>query len=366
MRILAVTGVHVPSAGGGEHSFFETLTFLESIGAEIRVITAPSKRRSGKWAKWCYEAPLLAPEAEIAQHMAEWRPNIIFTQMIWSDIILDNHRANRTPVVYFARNAGGNLDLSPGRETSPDLVVSNSEDTRRALRERWGCDSFVLYPVVLDTRFCYKRNDERSLYLMVNPLLIKGGDVFRQIAILRPSLNFAAIYGWEQFRVGELPHDAWSPSIIVMLRRARRRSTVSMPSFVKLDDIKNITILPVTDEIESVFHNTRVVLVPSRWREALCRTIVEAAACGVPSIASASGGISEGPILQSLLLPADARPSDWVRLIDHLKDPADWAAASEEVMTKYQAYRYNVCHQLKAFHQKLNELCTNAGTFGHS
>ena len=355
-RILVVTGAYVPSAGGAEYSLHETLQYLRSLGFQVRVITASCKRRDKLRFDNIVVAPLEAPGEVIRRQVATWMPDIIFTQLLWSDWILSHKRILGIPVVYFARNVGGNLDLSPGRHESPDLIVANCEDTRRSIKSEWGCDSLVLHPVVLDARFCYQDAEPRHLHFMLNPLLIKGGDQFCRVAEARPQLKFATIFGWDQYRLGPSSNASWDPKVVKILEKARNKKITTMPTYANLNHISNISVLALTENMHEVYARLRVLLLPSRWREAVSRVLVEAAACGVPSIVSLGGGVSEGPYLEEYALPPSAKVGDWVCLLDKLQNEFEWSQASERIQEKYNHYRCRLVKELNTLAHELTRL----------
>lgn len=354
---MAVTGTHVPAAGGAEQSFHEMLSWFTDHGWEVLLVTTMPRRRPPSMNYRVVYAPLESPISDIDRHVAEFKPDIMFCQMIWSEEVLQRKWSYGVPVVYFARNTRSNLDLGPGADWSPDMVVANSHDTKKVLDAQWGCDCFVLHPVVLDDRYEPSNELPREYHLLVNPLVIKGGQQLREMARLRPNLRFAVIYGWEQFRLSDDADADWDPRIVRKLEAALRKTITSMPDYAQFDDLANVDVLPVSDYMADIYRRIRVLLLPSRWREALGRTVVEAAACGVPAIAANVGGVREGPVLPAYLLDADASVSDWTGKADQLGLDDEWAMASSCVREAYLSYRERLLTELWEIGTRIARMC---------
>lgn len=358
MRILVVTGTYAPASGGAENSLAETLGYLGEIGHEIVIVTRGSNYRAQKDVEprivQCRNRRELA--FVLGDLVDSVRPDVVFTQLLWSDYVLENKQKYGVRVVYFARNTSSDLDISPGHRKSPELVVANSRDTKRFLDRKWGCDSAVIYPVVRDRRFSPVLCKDRRFHFMTNPVEFKGGGIFLKIAKLRPGLQFGTVCGWHQFRTGDSPEDGWNQEMIQELGLSLNKKNMKMPAFVKFDGVANVRILPVTNRMDRLFRRVRVVLLPSVWREPLSRTVVEAAACGVPPIVSDVGGVLEGPHVPELVVPKGADVDEWLDRIDDLQGEESWQTASKRIRAEYEKYRKENAVQLREFCEKLSDM----------
>ncbi len=110
---------------------------------------------------------------------------------------------------------------------------------------------------------------------MVNPCRLKGIDIFKALATALPDIAFAAVPTW-----GTTPSDLAS-----------------------LKAIPNVQILPPSNDIDRIFEQTRVLLMPSLWLECFGLTAVEAQLRGIPVIASDLGGLPEAMFDTGFLIP---------------------------------------------------------------
>src|ERR1043166_5467207 len=69
--------------------------------------------------------------------------------------------------------------------------------------------------------------------------------------------------------------------------------------------LSDIQVLDPVDDIDEVFTQTRVALVPSLWAEARSRIILEAMVRGIPVLASNVGGLAEAMLGMDYLLPVN-------------------------------------------------------------
>lgn len=120
-------------------------------------------------------------------------------------------------------------------------------------------------------------NFDKGYVAMVNPCAYKGISIFLELARSFPELSFAAIPTW-----GTTSDDMKA-----------------------LRELKNVRIFDPVDDMNKLFCQTRVMLVPSLWAEAKSRTIVEAMLRGIPVLASDVGGNPEAKLGVEYVLPVN-------------------------------------------------------------
>jgi glycosyltransferase involved in cell wall biosynthesis len=110
---------------------------------------------------------------------------------------------------------------------------------------------------------------------MINACAVKGNSIFCELARQLPQLEFTAVASW-----------GTTDSDLAQLHR-----------------LPNIRVLQPVDDIAQVFAQTRVLVVPSLWAEALGRVITEAMLHGIPVLAADVGGTREAHLGVDYLLP---------------------------------------------------------------
>jgi glycosyltransferase involved in cell wall biosynthesis len=118
--------------------------------------------------------------------------------------------------------------------------------------------------------------------LMINPVPAKGARLVKALARRLPERRFTLVEGW------------WDTS----------------DEFTGLDNVRYVG---RTDEMDRLYRNHRLLLVPSVVEDAFPRVIIEAGLAGLPAIGSDRGGIAEAIEDGGLVIMSD--------------DVADWAAA---------------------------------------
>jgi glycosyltransferase involved in cell wall biosynthesis len=193
-----------------------------------------------------------------------------------------------------------------------DLVVSNSRFLQHALRTGAGLDSHVVPPFI-DTPAAETPGPPgtRDRIAFVGLDRWKGAALALELADALPDRRFL-------FLAGARP----SPDLVA---QAGRRP--------------NVTRLDWTPEMRPVFDRTRLLLMPSLWEEPFGRLPVEAGARGIPTLASARGGLPESVGEGGLLLPPDAGLAAWTRAIRDFDDEARYADASAAARAHAATFR---------------------------
>ena len=145
--------------------------------------------------------------------------------------------------------------------------------------QRWGQLNTVRLPKFLQK---HRHADhlghyDNSFIMFINASKIKGLPIFVQLAQHFPSEKFAAVRGW-----------------------ATTSSDVS-----ELKQRKNVTVLEPREDVDEIFSQTRLLLVPSLWGEAFGMVAFEAMIRGIPVLASNIGGLPEAKLNVDYLLPVN-------------------------------------------------------------
>ena len=172
---------------------------------------------------------------------------------------------------------------------------------------------------------------DQGYVTMINPCAVKGIAIFLALARQMPQVPFAAVASW-----GTTSQDR-----------------------AALAELPNVRLLEPHDEIDRIFAQTRVLLVPSLWDEAFGRVAVEAMLRGIPVLASDLGGLREASLGASLLLPVRPITQFDERLDENLlpelivpeQDIGPWHAALARLLTDRAAYEQQATTGRAAAHQ---------------
>lgn len=194
------------------------------------------------------------------------------------------------PVVHIVHNDHQLRYHAVGPETCA-LAVFNSRWL--AARTPHTVPSVVCHPPVLGRDY-HGDHDPKGLVTLVNLSPEKGAQTLYDLAVMNPHRRFAGVVG----------------SYGNQIRR-------HMP---------NVELIEPTPRIDDVYRRTRVLIVPSSY-ESWGRVAAEAAAHGIPVIASDTPGLRECLAGAGRYLPQDADASRWSSTLAELDDPAAYQQA---------------------------------------
>jgi glycosyltransferase involved in cell wall biosynthesis len=160
------------------------------------------------------------------------------------------------------------------RRTGGIITVSNY---MRDYIKRWsGLDSTVLYlPSYGPGPFTHFHNFDSGYVTMVNPCVYKGISILLPLARSLPEVKFAAVPFW-----GTTQQD--------------RAALMELP---------NVTFLKPVVNLDDLFKQTKVLLVPSLWGEAFPQVVGDAMLRGIPVMASNAGGLPETKLGVDYVIP---------------------------------------------------------------
>ncbi|EFM09438.1 glycosyl transferase group 1 [Paenibacillus curdlanolyticus YK9] len=157
-----------------------------------------------------------------------------------------------------------------------DGIVSVSNYLQDYTRVYGGLDSKVIYfPSYGEGPFPYLGSFDNPYITVINPSAIKGFSIFIGLARAMPHLSFAAVPTW----------------------------ATSVEELDEMKSLPNITILKPAENINDIYKQTKVFLMPSLWGESFGQVVTEAMLRGIPVIASRIGGIPEAKMGIDYLLP---------------------------------------------------------------
>jgi glycosyltransferase involved in cell wall biosynthesis len=196
-------------------------------------------------------------------------------------------------------------------------VIFPSEYSRRYYRRTVGLDGPVIPdPIRLDRVIAEDREPKYATF--INPQPEKGAAVFARIAL-------------------ELGRRRPEIPLLVVEGRGKADGLAGLP--VDLSGLTNLHRMANTPDPRDFYRVSRVILMPSLWRESLGRVPIEAMANGVPVLASDRGALPEtlgdaGFVLTiperctptSGIVPTAQEVAPWVAVIERLWDDPEFEA----------------------------------------
>lgn len=157
-------------------------------------------------------------------------------------------------------------------------IISVSEYLKGYFLTHAGLDSTVIYfPSYGPGPFPYLADFDNKYITVINPSAIKGLSIFIGLARQMPHLQFAAVPTW---------------------------ATMD-EEIEEMRSVSNITIIKPAENINDIYKQTKVFLMPSLWGESFGQVIFEAMLRGIPVIASHVGGIPEAKLHLDHILPVN-------------------------------------------------------------
>jgi glycosyltransferase involved in cell wall biosynthesis len=182
----------------------------------------------------------------------------------------------------------------------------------------------ILLPAFIDLSRAQSTSPKRRTFItMFNPLEHKGGFLFKSIAECMPDRKFAVVPGWWSLRDKNGTFD------VELIKRAvesqGRIYDGWLPREPEFGSLDNVTVFPPTDTVSDIFDQTRILLVPSLWKEQFGRVIFEAAANGAAVVTSDIISLRENAGDSTMFVEDYRRVGAWIDAIKGLDDPVWYA-----------------------------------------
>jgi glycosyltransferase involved in cell wall biosynthesis len=330
----------VPRSAAGHERF--TVYHFHQGGLPVSVLDHPDARP--------YQPPTAAVGrtflALLEQVLEKFRPDVVLTYggywLAPEVIARAKRRGARVVFVLY------NFAYDAAEVFRPvDAVLVPSEFSRVYYRRTLGLEATAL-PCVMDwSRVRCERVDGRYV-TFVNPQPIKGVAWFARIA-------------------HEL--DRRRPDIPLLVKEGRGRADWLARLGLDLSGLTNLHRMGHTPDPRDFYRVTRLLLMPSLWRESFGRVAAESCINGIPVLASRRGALAEtlaeaGFLFdipatdgeESVRVPEAAEVAPWVETTERLWDDPDLyererqrclraaeAWRPERLLAKYQAYFRRVC-----------------------
>jgi glycosyltransferase involved in cell wall biosynthesis len=188
--------------------------------------------------------------------------------------------------------------------------------------QQWGglSSSLIPFPVYGEPPFPRCGSFTGGLIIIINPSAIKGISLFLEMARQLPDLEFGAVPTWG---TGEAD------------RAAMQR-------------LKNVRVMAAAENVDEIYRETRILVVPSLWAEAFGQVVVEAMLRGIPVVASDSGGLVEAKLGVDYVVPVrqiqryeqrfDEQGKSLVKPIIPEQEANGWISALRELSESRERY----------------------------
>jgi len=238
----------------------------------------------------------------VEKTIVEFKPHVVFAQLNQAREILALAKRSGCRTALYVLDVDNNENFR-ALESEPDVIFAVSDFTRRELSRRFGKKSHVLYPLLDFDRYRTRRREE--VVTMINPVPVKGLEIALALAESLPQQQFLFVEGWSTH-----------PAIVERIGR-----------------LPNATYMSKQIDMRTVYGRTRVLIVPSQWREAFGRVVVEAQASGIPVVASRTGGLPEAVGQGGILIDEYSNPVRWLSALQGLlKDRSVYQDLSEKAI----------------------------------
>jgi glycosyltransferase involved in cell wall biosynthesis len=297
MRILLTSNAsHDPARGGSTRSNLIWLEHLASSGHDCLVVCSALESASDsalsvqKGVRILSVKDLVRRRAILTEQIQSFHPDFVLvsSEDLSHLLLREAYGAAPDGLVYLAHTPQfypfGPASWNPDKKAADIVrraraIVAIGSHMQGYIRESLGCDAIVIHPPIYgDPPFARFGSFDQGWVLMINPCVVKGIEIFIELAQAFPQLPFGALKGW-----GTTHED-----------------------LLALASLPNVTVIESVANIEEVLSRSRLLLAPSLWYEGFGLIATEAMLRGLPVIASDSGGLAEAKQGTGFVVPVRA------------------------------------------------------------
>ena len=349
VKILAFVRAYIPTHNAGaETTLHDILRSFVQMGWEVNVLL--SKRElDGATAPYQIDGVCVTPHdpydktrfnRDVSQH------DLIIAHLETAERAAYVCRGMRKPLIQVVHNTKWQTEgyLSEGCDLAiyntvwvashhesaakePFIRVASAGDDFRPNKIEWRArrqsqwDSVIVHPMINPDEYRAEDGDHDHITL-INLFANKGPDVFYEMAARFPNYKFLAVVG------GYGDQD---------IREAH-----------------NVEILPNTADMRPVYAKTKLLLMPSSY-ESFGRVAIEAAASGIPTIASPTPGLLEALGPEGTY--ADPTEYDeWEAQITRIMKPRAYGKAKKHALSRSDYWAEQVPIEKEQLVQKVLEI----------
>lgn len=291
MKILCVSGTFQGAIGGAELTLRELVTaFSKKLKWEILVVTSKSEVGGEKPNEYLRILEVEHEErcSALANAIKSFKPNVIFTQLMWSDVALEIGSELEIPVIYRVCVTPIQVDFKRFR---PSDIITSSPQVSSYIKDEYGMASTPIYPFIEKKRILFKPEDYLGKYVtLINPIPKKGALLFEKIVKKLPLVDFAVVPVWQHLKS---KNGGFNKSLIKAMTESLGKKGAVPPSEVDFHGYNNVTYLQPNLQASELYKLVSVLCVPSIWEEPFGRVAIEAGLNGIPVISSGNGALQD-------------------------------------------------------------------------
>ena len=295
MNILLSVHLYPPKHNcGAEYMLHNIVKYLQSRNHNIRVLLHQANHYKITNNYNFDGVDVFPPNANLIEGMFRWA-DAVFTHLDYTRWTIGAAHMYKKPVFHLIHNSHPYPEIIDAKKQH---IIYNSEWLKDLLQ--YNFPNFVVTPPI-DWRKYDTNTSTGDKITLINLNENKGGKVFAEIAKALPNKQFLGVYG------------SYDPQLV--------------------QNLHNVTYLPNTPDIMSVYRQTRILLMPSEY-ESWGMTATEAMCSGIPVICTETPGLKENCGKAGIYVKDRKDVKAWVKAIEALDDENAYAAASRKAKAR--------------------------------
>lgn len=280
---------------GAEYMIHNINKYLISRGHYVRVLLHQANHYKITNNYTFDGVDVFPPNANLIEGMFRWA-DAVFTHLDYTRWTIGAAQMYKKPVFHLIHNSHPYPEIIDAKH--PQHIIYNSLWLKDLLQ--YNFSNFVVTPPI-DWRKYDINTSTGDKITLINLNENKGGKVFAEIAKALPNKQFLGVHG------------SYDPQIV--------------------QNLHNVTYLPNTPDIMSVYKQTRILLMPSEY-ESWGMTATEAMCSGIPVICTETPGLKENCGKAGIYIKDRNDVKSWVKAIEALDDEKAYAAASRKAKAR--------------------------------
>lgn len=262
--------------------------------------------------------------------IVEFRPQVVWAQLDGADSVLRIAHEEGVQGLLFIHDAEFDARELRASATLGCHVVASSRFLAEKASRCIGRSVHVVYPPAI--RYFDTSAAPDGYVTMINPHRVKGIDTLLEVARRMPQTRFLLLESW---KLGD--------EALASLKR-------------QLASLPNVRFEHRVSDMRSIYRQTRLLLVPSRWEEGFGMVAIEAQSCGIPVIASARGGLPEAVGDGGVLVADYTNPDAWLKAVRRVLDNDE---TYRELAHRARQHAASDAFSTQALARKLLQICAS-------